>query len=147
MKTTIDKPKTSSFFFYGSLQSGYWNNPIISGLSHMVGRGLTIKLFDLWLGQRTPVPCVVPNDKGKPLHGEIWDLTEQDAMMVDNLEKGYSKGSFEVLSDSGVLYEASIYHAKEVGHCSYIYPNPSKVLSGDYRDMVNPDRTRVPDRI
>lgn len=131
------------FFFYGSLRTGYWNQRILSEDAEKVGDAVTKDPFTLYVGTRTSVPTVVPSETGPSLHGELYRLNDTDESRVYRLEAGYDQREFDVVTEDGETYTASIFCHTDPKLCRYLCDGYVVVPSGDYTTFIKPNGDRV----
>ena len=69
-------------FVYGTLKRGFGNNRLINH-AKFIGTAISVDKYyvDGW-----GFPCASLNKNGKPLQGEIYELTERDFISTDMLE-------------------------------------------------------------
>ena len=73
---------TNKLFVYGTLKRGFGNSILLRN-SEFVGCATTKDFFDVY---DCGFPCAYPNQDGKRIYGEIYELTEQDFVFTDRLE-------------------------------------------------------------
>ena len=74
--------ENTKLFVYGTLKKGYSNHDIIKK-TKFLGDFISIDKFDL---SGYGFPQIYPNDQGKRIKGEIYDLFEHDFVFTDALE-------------------------------------------------------------
>lgn len=144
-ESNVSEPvsKSSLFFFFGSLRSGYWNQRIIQDpSSHLMGLAETVEPCALYIGAHGTVPTCIPGEGSTPLKGELWSLGERDIPRVFMLETGYESGTFPVRLKDGSVQEALIFHHKTAKACYYMAGGPILVPSGDYTLEIGKDGER-----
>lgn len=127
-------------FFYGTLRTGYWNNPrCISEKSKLLGIGKTVDNFQMFVEQR--IPCLIHPPlgcriKGYNIVGEVWELCERDAERVHYLERGYGDEMIQVRLENGSEVTAKIYYAVSGEMPCYYTGHQVEVTSGNFEDAV-----------
>ena len=112
--------RTNNLFVYGTLKRGFGNNWILRN-SRFIG-------FDVY---SCGFPCAYPNDDGKRVFGEIYELTDEDFIFTDRLESNGSLYQREVLKfdcyNLDYIVEAWVY----------IIINPFGSLYETNSDIIN----------
>ena len=110
----VDEMKnTALVFVYGSLKKGFWNNRFLKGAAFL-GEGHTSKLYTLVDGG---VPFAVPNEKGLPVKGEVYEIDLSTHLgPLDWLEghpRNYERTTVGVVVN-GEMMDAFIYEMKHI---------------------------------
>ena len=119
--------RTNNLFVYGTLKRGFGNNWILRN-SRFIGCGVSEDLFDVY---SCGFPCAYPNDDGKRVFGEIYELTDEDFIFTDRLESNGSLYQREILKfdcyNLDYIVEAWVY----------IIINPFGSLYETNSDIIN----------
>lgn len=99
--------KTYKLFAYGTLRRGFHNHVLMHGAKFM-GSGKTVENMAMVVMHGIPFTAKDPN--GKPLTGELYEITEQQITPIHRMEVscGYSATWHSVLVD-GQTHRALIY--------------------------------------
>lgn len=68
---------------YGTLKAGYNNHPVLGTKAKLIGTGYTNKRYDM---KDSGFPVIVPNDKGKEVLVEVYEVPEEQLIPLDRLE-------------------------------------------------------------
>tara|TARA_Y100001973_G_C5156014_1_gene310794 strand:- start:737 stop:1126 length:390 start_codon:yes stop_codon:yes gene_type:complete len=119
--------ENTKLFVYGTLKKGYSNHSIIQKTTY-IGDFISIDRFDL---SGYSFPKIYPNDQGKRIKGEIYDLYEQDFIATDMLEGNGSFYRREIrkFQRNNEIIEAWIYIILQPG-CSIEVPG--SIIDWDY---------------
>ncbi|WP_041440137.1 gamma-glutamylcyclotransferase [Thermovibrio ammonificans] len=96
-------------FVYGSLKRGYWNNRLLRKCRYL-GTGVTKEPFKLY---SVGFPYAVPDSRGLPVKGEVYEVDLKTLKDLDNLEgcpNHYKRKLVEVELASKQTVEAYIYY-------------------------------------
>ena len=128
--------KNTKLFVYGTLKKGYGNHYIIKKAKYL-GDFISIDRFDM---SGYGFPEIYPNNSGKKIKGEVYDLCDQDFVFTDALE---GNGSF---------YKREIRdftnNNKTLSAWVYIILNPGTPIESE-EDVLEWDynTTRIPNYI
>jgi len=99
-------------FVYGTLKRGFWNNALLKR-ARFIGEGITLEKFKLYT---VGFPYAVPDEKGLPLKGEVYEVDEKTLLELDNLEGypiHYKRKRVKVKLNTGKEVEAFMYYREE----------------------------------
>jgi gamma-glutamylcyclotransferase (GGCT)/AIG2-like uncharacterized protein YtfP len=80
---------TNLFFVYGTLKLGYGNNRVLGNSSKFIGKGVTTNRYKVY---NIGFPLACYSKKGKPMLGEIFEVTESS--VVEALDRLEGQGRF-----------------------------------------------------
>lgn len=89
-----------TFFFYGSLKTGLYNNVLLQQDGCLfIGRDNTKREFQLWsLG---PYPAMSTGNQSVP--GEIWDITNDEVIeIIEQMKKGAGYYQTKIKTESDI---------------------------------------------
>lgn len=120
--------ENSYLFVYGTLKKGYYNNSLISH-TEFIGSAISVDRFNV---SGYSFPCAHPNEDGKLLMGEIYNMSESDFIFTDRLEGNGSLYNREVRKFvcDGKIIKAWIYII--INEDSTPYDTDSDIINWDY---------------
>ena len=119
--------ENNNLFVYGTLKKGYGNHSIIQKTTY-IGDFISIDKFDL---SGYGFPKIYPNDQGKHIKGEIYNLEEQDFISTDMLEGNGSFYQREIrkFQRNNEIIDAWVYIILQPGGSIEV---PGDVIDWDY---------------
>ena len=105
---------------YGTLKLGRGNNRFLKN-STLLGKASTVKKYEM---TQSGIPFVNEHKPFSIIHGEVWEVSEEDMGPIDRLEgyTGKEENSFyyrkpiPVVLENGEKLEAEIYFSNSVGN-------------------------------
>lgn len=98
---------------YGTLKAGYNNHRVLGNEAKLLGTGYTNKLYDM---KDSGFPVLLPNEKGKEVLVEVYEVPEEQLKALDRLEgvpRMYTREKTDVTfmleQDSEELKDVFIY--------------------------------------
>ena len=125
--------KNTKLFVYGTLKKGFGNHRLIQKTEY-IGDFISNDKFDL---SGHSFPEIYPNDQGKQIKGEIYNLEEQDFIVTDSLEgNGYFYNrEIQSFYNNKTQIEAWIYIIMQPGASIEV---PDRVIDWNYSYTKNP---------
>ncbi len=103
-------------FVYGTLKRGFGNNRLLTEAKYL-GKAVTVKPFVMvgW-----GVPFVWPDENGKPIHGEVFDIGDPKS----NRFAKERLARLDSLESNGSVYERKVHTVRMIENAQGIRPLP-----------------------